>query len=324
MSGVKTMFLYTVEPIDNTSVVYTNPITNEQLFETPFNKEWFDEKYNELKGNLRVYLAGRIPVIKLERKEESSNSCGSYSPFDNKITIYYKDESNKYNNETYATLVHELQHVLQTKDKRSSNGSSSASNHRYLSRVFKLYKELGSKGMFLKHGEEQLFQLYSKLGTAFFSIRGLGVFNSHELSKLLYTFNIGELEARKAEGNTFFDSEKDAMGWRKGFVNTDTSEWFKSLAGLTEQDLNLDDWDIEDVVENMLYQAEINYKETCIKKNIKQIRKLKRLQLLQQLSRKYFESSEEMQLEEEQAWEHLGDSYKERMNKPRTNYKNKK
>lgn len=308
MSVNNSMQFYTKRPLSLNSELTVSPLTGEDIYVTPWTDDWLTSEF-ELTGDLLKYFRNnRVPKIRpMTSQEESDNPSteGWYSPFF--CTIVFKNST-----EGLSTVVHELQHALQTLDGRSGGGNNDsfkkgaelitkASNP--LSKLIVIPKEFWSPSMLEL---EASYRKFSAWRHSQFEHRHPGW-----LASKMYRHIIGEIEARMAEG---------AVGQLdESFIHSDLNacQVAAQSVGINPYHMELIMGNGDDILDRDIQEVIAKYKISCEEKRAEDKARLARIKAEQALA---LVGTEEEFLEE-YFWSRLGDEYRLPKSRKRTNYK---
>lgn len=142
--------LFSVKPLNSTSKKYFNRYTKEVLFKTKWDSSWLSPSFT-FEGEL-VSAYPQLKEVVVKELDADDPSAGKADFFWSEILLKRVGQSE---DDVMSTLIHEIQHFLQSFDGRDCGASV---------------------GEYLKKTKDV------------------------SLAEALYYFNVGEMEAREAEG----------------------------------------------------------------------------------------------------------------------------
>lgn len=308
MSVNNSMQLYTKRSLSSNSELTVSPLTGEDIYVTPWTDDWLTSEF-KLTGDLLKYFgANKVPKIRpMTSQEEADYSSveGWYSPFF--CTIVFKNST-----EGLSTIVHELQHVLQTLDGRSSGGNSDSFKkgaklitqaRNPLSKLIVIPKEFWPSPVLEL---ETSYRKFSAWRHSQFAHR-----HPDWLASKMYRHIIGEIEARMAEG---------AVGpLDESFIHPNLSacQVAAQAVGINPYHMELIMGNGDDILDRNIQEVITKYQIFCEEKRAEDKAHLARIKAEQALA---WAGTKEEQLEE-YFWSRLGDEYRLPKSKKRTNYK---
>lgn len=297
--------MFTLKAINNNSIKTTD-LLGAEVFFTSFERSWLTKDLTRFKEDsdiAKVYPS----VMKCHiRSEEASSKTylGSFIKGRTKSTIRYANRSTA---ENLAVLAHEIQHLLQDLDNRVDGSNFITASK--LSRQFceGLSKDslelefLGKNSFYLDDEDLKALSKEQK--------RKSEVKRSVDMADKfghIYSANIGEIEARAAQLLLLeFPGwpETKKMGlvkWEQRFENDNKSWYSQDLKESGETQL-INNKSLSDLKEIVRDKKEFWERERSLAEGRTHI------------PEEYYEDN----LLEDHFWSTLGDSYRERMNKPR-------
>lgn len=292
------------------SIKHTSPLTGEVIW-VGYYPDLLDENY---KLNVNCELVKVYPEllkVKIIRESSSSQDCaGYYHPAKKEIVLY-----NNSLNGVDAVLTHELQHALQDIDVRACG-----SNHtKYYFKASYFYGDKYAAESLRKNGAtlyltQQEKEIYKVAGQVLDNYRELEKYYEKDLlwlSKLAancYKASVGEIEARTA-----------AMIYLNNGTNYNLVEDYDA----DYLNAQVVDGPLVFLNTKLKFDTSLNFKFSKLENELNK-RKQERLAYLNSFIQVVEE--EEVTLEnsldliEDHYLNRLGDAYRQRMQRPRTNY----
>lgn len=290
------MKLFTKNPINQTSKITRQPLTGELVYATPWSNTFLGEDLS-IQGDLKEYLPS-IKVRLMTAREEKNNPDTLGWVLNNEVVLKQEDNSS-----FLGTVVHEIQHCLQKKDGRSRGGNS----RRYNEFVALLDRDIVGElrhinPKFMRESLQRLLQEWKEC-KEWIKSTVKWWFMMDNLQSTLYKHLVGEIEARQAE---------EAVG-----------EIYKELIHTAEEGitglLRRKGWrvlayylDNMELIEEHKTEAEERQRNYWKEEN-------KRREMREK-EKETPNKGEILGLVEVHYWKRLGDSYREPIRKPRTNY----